>query len=334
MAENEPTPDYKNILAMNFGQMGDVILSLPALSALRAHFPDSDLTVMTGKPGAAVVEASSLADEQIVVDRVALRDGKKVGSIAEIIRIIGEVRRRRFDLIVDLHSLSETNLLGFVSGAKARLYANRENRSLDRLGRFRERPPVEDKSLHLTDRYLDVLKPLGIANARRDFTLDIAAPLRDSVGTRLFAQANAETRKVGFAVGAGNVSRRWPLERFAELAGRLAGDSTTLAVFLGPEEVDLRPEVESSFPPGTVIADSLSIKEFMAAASMLDVMVANDSGPAHIAAIAGTAIVMIMDSRGPLTYLPLAERLEVVNGAHLAEISVSDVLAAAKRILA
>lgn len=320
---------------MNFGQMGDVILSLPALAALRGHFTDSRLTIMTGKPGAEIVRVAGLADEQIVVDRVALRDGKKVGSIAEIVRIIGDVRRRRFDLIVDLHSLSETNLLGFVSGAKARLYANRESRSLDRLQRFPARPPAEDKSLHLTDRYLDVLKPLGIENAPRRFTLEIDPQLLAAVEKRVFPSARDRAKKIGLSVGAGNPSRRWPLKNFAQLARSLnqRGDVATL-VFLGPEETELRETVRESFPSGTAIVDALSIEEFMAAASLCDVMVANDSGPAHIAAIAGTAIVMVMDSRGPLTYLPLADRVKVVNYGHLTEISVGEVAGAVQGMLA
>ncbi|MCA1850031.1 MAG: hypothetical protein LC672_02980, partial [Acidobacteria bacterium] len=63
-----------NILVIDFGQLGDVVLSLPALRAIRQRFPQSRITVTTGKSCAAVVELSGYADAVMPVDRVALRD--------------------------------------------------------------------------------------------------------------------------------------------------------------------------------------------------------------------------------------------------------------------
>src|SRR3982750_4008619 len=129
--------DPRNILVIDFGQLGDVVLSLPALRAIREKFPQARITVAVGKPGAPVVDLSGYADATIVVDRVALRDGWKVLSVFRIGRIVKEVRRARFDFVIDLHSLSETNLLGFLSGAPTRLFARRPGRSIDLLSNFR-----------------------------------------------------------------------------------------------------------------------------------------------------------------------------------------------------
>src|SRR6185369_15731616 len=111
--------------------MGDVILALPALQAIRQKFPAARITVLIGKSSAMIAKLAGVFDEEIIVDRVELRDGNKLHSINKIRRLVKEIRRRKFDFIIDLHSLSETNLLGFLSGARKRLYANRENRSLD-----------------------------------------------------------------------------------------------------------------------------------------------------------------------------------------------------------
>ncbi|MDQ3713209.1 MAG: glycosyltransferase family 9 protein, partial [Acidobacteriota bacterium] len=121
----------QNILIIDFGQIGDVILSLPTLKAVRERFPAAQITAMIGKSGAEIIEISGFVDERITVDRVKLRDGKKLESIKEVLKIVRDVRRRKFDFVIDLHSLYETNLLGYLSGAKHRLYINRENRSLD-----------------------------------------------------------------------------------------------------------------------------------------------------------------------------------------------------------
>src|SRR5256884_2052217 len=161
------TFDPRNILVIDFGQLGDVVLSLPALRAIREKFAHASITVAVGKACAPIVDLSGYSDATIVVDRVALRDGWKALSVFRIMRIVKEVRRAQFDFVIDLHSLSETNLLGFLSGARRRLYARRPTRSLDYLSNFQPPPPVEDRKKHAIDRYLDVLAPLGVGRVSR-----------------------------------------------------------------------------------------------------------------------------------------------------------------------
>ena len=103
--------DFSNICILDFGQLGDVLLSLPAIAAIRDRFPRAKVTVAAGKIPAQLIEDLRLADDVIPVDRVALLRGNKFRSIAEIYKIAADVRRRRFDLVIDLHSLYETNIL-------------------------------------------------------------------------------------------------------------------------------------------------------------------------------------------------------------------------------
>src|SRR5919107_3093309 len=110
---------------------------------------------------------AGVTDEALAVDRVALRDGPKHVSVWRIGQLVFEVRKKKFDFVIDLHSLSETNLLGYLSGAGRRLYARRPGRSLDYLANFRPAPPTEDRSKHAIDRYLDVVAPLGVGEVSR-----------------------------------------------------------------------------------------------------------------------------------------------------------------------
>src|ERR1700730_17836089 len=70
-----------NILILNLGQLGDVVLSLPALAAIRSPFPGATIAVASGLAAGQAIELSGLADRIISVDRVALRDGPKLRSI-------------------------------------------------------------------------------------------------------------------------------------------------------------------------------------------------------------------------------------------------------------
>lgn len=325
----------QNILVINFGQIGDVILSLPALKAVREKFPRAQITALIGKSGTNVVEICGFVDQVITVDRVKLRDGRKTRSIADVLKLVKDVRRHQFDFVIDLHSLYETNLLGFFSGAKHRLYAKRGNRSLDFLSNFQPAPPEFDKTKHLADYYLSVLEPLKIENLER---LVKISPLPADIATvknLLRRQTGEDDELVGIFPGAGHASRRWSLDNFANLTKLLSkNESIKTIVFLGPEEKDLRGEIEEKFPSETIIIDRLSLLEFAAALAEMRVLISNDTGAAHLGAIVGTEIILIMDKRAPQTYLPLAEKLCIINSGTLDEIGVAEVFQATQKLLA
>ncbi|MBA2524640.1 MAG: glycosyltransferase family 9 protein [Pyrinomonadaceae bacterium] len=328
----------RNILVIDFGQLGDVVLSLPALHAIRERFPNAAITVAVGKPGAEVVELSGYADSILVVDRVALRDGPKLVSLARIAKLVQRVRRSQFDFVIDLHSLSETNLLGFLSGAPKRLYSRRPTRSLDFLANFHPRPPVEadHRQRHLIDRYLDVLIPLGVREADRLPRLKTRA-VDDAAVEKILKQAKADvgTPLVGLFPGAGHPGRRWRIERFAELADFLTrNDHVRILVFLGPEERAFVQGIRQQFPPATIVLDKLSIPQVAAAQARLAVFVSNDTGPMHIASAVGTPVVLLLDKRAPQSYLPQGDRHQIIYSSVIDDVTVEEVYTAARTVLA
>jgi heptosyltransferase-1 len=327
--------DPRNILIIDFGQLGDVVLSLPALRAVREKFPRARITVAVGKPAAPIVELSGYADATIPVDRVALRDGPKPWAIVRIIKLVQEVRSKEFDFVIDLHSLSETNLLGFFSGASQRLYARRPGRSLDFLSRFHTRPPVEESAKHAVDRYLDVLAPLGIKNAPRMPRLRARAE-DDAAIEKILKKAKAAVGAplIGLFPGAGHPSRRWPLARFAELADMLTrNDEVRILVFAGPEEREMIAEVKATFPRSTVVLDRLTIPQLAAAMSRLSVLVSNDTGPMHVAAAVGTSVVLLLDRRAPHTFLPVEGQHRVIQRGAIGDITTEEVYGSARELL-
>jgi ADP-heptose:LPS heptosyltransferase len=327
-----------NILVIDFGQLGDVVLSLPALRAIRERFPQAKITVVVGKPGAEVTTLSGYANVTLGVDRVSLRDGPKLISIARIVKLVKEVRRTKFDFVIDLHSLSETNLLGFLSGAPKRLYSRRPGRSLNYLANFEPRPPVEEdhRKRHLVDRYLDVLLPLEVSGADRNPRLRTRAE-DDATIDKLLKKEKAEAGSplIGLFPGAGHQSRRWPLERFAELADYLIrNDGVRSIVFAGPEERALIPQIKNLFPQSAIIFDRLTIPQLAAAQARLAAFVSNDTGPMHVAAAVGTPVVLLLDRRAPESYLPLGPRHRVIYSSTIPNIEVDEVYAATRSVLA
>ncbi len=327
--------DPRNILVIDFGQLGDVVMSLPALRALRERFPYAKITVAVGKPGAEIINLSGYADDTLEVDRVALRDGPTLVSIGRIIKLVGDGRKKKYDVVIDLHSLSETNLLGFLSGAPRRLYARRPGRSIDLLSNFQPRPPHEGKHAHAVDRYLDVLKPLGITNAPRLPQLRTVATADVSVETLLKKEkADSRTLLVGVFPGAGHPARRWPMEHFAAVADHLIrNNQVRVIVFAGPEERPLIPQMRTVFPPSTIFFDRLTIPQLVSAQARLTLLITNDTGPMHIAAAVGTPVVVIMDRLDPHSFIPLGDQHRLVYGG-VARITVAEVYQSAVEVLA
>lgn len=287
---------------------------------------EAKITVLVGKAAGDVVRMANVSDEQILVDRVALRDGDKASSVAAIFRLVGDVRRRKFDFVIDLHSLYETNLLAYLSGAKYRLFANRENRSFDRLASFPVKPPAEDKALHHTDRYFQVLKPLGIG--KRDEECRLEAPNKEQHHIeRLFERLGLTKKpRVGLFLGAGHAGRRWDMDNFKDLAEKLSEESNVhVLIFLGPEESDLRKEAEISLSPYAAVMPDMTLPAFVAALGHVHTFVSTDTGPMHLAAAAGASIVLISQKGAPTIFLPLTERLVVLDSGAVHEIGADEV---------
>jgi len=327
----------RNILIIDFGQLGDVVMSLPALRAVRERFPQARITVIVGRPGAEIIGMSGYAEATIEVDRVELRDGFKPFSVLRIFQVVKDVRRRKFDFVIDLHSFSETNLLGFFSGSPRRLFSRRPGRSLDFLANFTPKPPVDknDPDQHLIDRYLDVLVPLGIKDQPRVPRLVTRAEDVRAIDARLRkAKAEAGAPLVGLFPGAGHPGRCWPLEQFAQLADFLIrNDGVRPIIFVGPEERHMIQRMRALFPAACVILEKLSIPQLAAAQARLAVFVSNDTGPVHIAAAVGTPIVVLIDLPRPHAYVPTATSQRLIFSESVTAIDVEQVYAATRELL-
>jgi len=328
--------DPRNILVIDFGQLGDVVMSLPALRAIRDRFPYAKITVAVGKPGKELLSLSGYQNEVLEVDRVALRDGPTLISIGRIAKFVSQVRKLKFDFVIDLHSYYETNILGFLSGAPHRLYSRRENRSIDFLANFKPRPDRERTTAHLIDRYLDLLKPLGIQNAPRTPMMRTSTT-DDAVVEAMLKKEKAQSGEllVGIFPGAGHATRLWPLENFAEVADHLIrNDRVRVVVFAGPEERELVPKMRSMFPPGAIFFDRLTIPQLASAQARLTLFISNDTGPAHIAAAVGTPVIVILDRPDPNSFTPVGRENRFIGGPSITQIPAADVYRAAHELLA
>jgi ADP-heptose:LPS heptosyltransferase len=205
---------------------------------------------------------------------------------------------------------------------------------------------VEDRSKHAIDRYLDVLAPLGVGEVSRVPRLAVREEDGRAADELLRkAKSGGKSRRkgaageegfgaplVGIFPGAGHPSRRWPVERFAELAWMLErNDAVRSVIFAGPEERQLVREARPKFPPSALVLDRLTVPQLAAAAERVSVFVSNDTGPMHIAAAVGTPVVILMQHHPMFNcYIPPGDRHRVVAARTIDEIGVELAYTAAR----
>ena len=151
------------ILVIRWKSIGDVVFALPAVNVLRGRFPGARITLMVSKENAFVAEGFEAVDRVWTVDREALRGRRFLSGLRDTVRLLGEVRRARFDLAVDLQGYGETAAFARWSGATARWgYRNGFLRS-----RAFTTAVARDLGRHPALGHLDLLAAAGINMSMR-----------------------------------------------------------------------------------------------------------------------------------------------------------------------
>lgn len=350
------------ILLVRLRQIGDVVFTTPAITALRRHFPDAILTYLVEPAAAPVLAGHPDLDELLI----APREPGLAGLRAEY-ALIRRLRKQRFDIAVDFHGGPRASLLTWLSGAPTRVGYSVVGRSwmythvTHRARTLRARHSVENQ--------WDLLTTLGLEPADRDrnpvvMALDADAARR--VESRLSsAGVDARDRVIVMHVSAGNPFRRWPIASFASVATGLALDNARhrIVVTSGPSEHDAagtviaaaRAALPDDLAPRVVACGEFSLPELRALVARAVLYIGGDSGPLHIAATSHVAIVGLYGPTLPARSAPWrapawpAEAVEI-NGLPcrpceqrvcvpgdfrcLTRISPDDVLLAARRALA
>ena len=321
--------------------LGDLLCATPAFRALKARFPDAEITLI-GLPW-----AEDLVRRLPSIDRFAAFPGYP--GIPEVEydpkqtnAFLTEAREERYDLAIQMHgSGNQTN--SFMADLGADITVGYRRLDDDRL--TFSLPYVADESEVL--RWLRLVGLLG--GDTEDCRVDCPTT-SDEVAraTMLVASVPQGTGPlVGLHAGASTPLRRWPPERFAELADALVERWKCRIVLTGSEaERDLARRIcELARYPLLDVAGETDLGTFAALIDRLDLLVANDTGASHVAAAAGTRSVVIFGTTQPYQWAPLDRDRHLVVDARtfvseetppveaLAHLTIEPVLLACERHL-
>lgn len=268
---------------MQLRRLGDVILTTPALEALKKRYPDAKLDFLVEAPGAEAVAGHPAIDEVLVYDVDGI-----VGALSWAMKI----RARRYDWVIDFLANPRTALLTALSGAAVKAGPAH----VSRRWAYNVKMLQSAQTCYAALEKVRWLAALGVAPE------DAPALPRLFLAKRPEHPANV----IGLVPPSRKITRRWPAESYARL-GRLLRDKhgARLKVFWGPGEKDLADEVVRGIGGGAeAIPKTSTIAELARELAQCRVVVTNCAGPKHIAVALGIPTVTIHGSSDPVAWNP------------------------------
>ncbi len=318
--------DPSVILLVQLDHLGDAINSTAMLPALRKEYPEASIEVLAGAWNREVFETSPEVDRVHVshVSRFA-RSPARLAWIPATLWWGFRLRRRGVDLGIDVRGDFPVVLILWLCGARRRLGWDCGGGGFlltHRADFVPNRPEVESRWMLLAELGIS---PPTTADARRP-RYDPPAEARRKIARRL-ADAWAQGRDVCrdvlvvLHIGAGTRAKRWPLEHWYELLGRIIVDHAAQVVLVGSRNERIiasrllgsRILGRRAWPGVVDWTGGLTFVELAALLQQADVMVGADSGPAHLAAAVDTPVVVLFSGTNhPRQWRPCGRRVAVV----------------------
>lgn len=299
--------EYKSILVRATNWVGDAVMSLPALRALRERFPAAKISILA-KPWVGDLYAREpFCDEMIPYS---------AAGVAAKIRAARELNSRRFDCAILLQNAFDAAAIAWMARIPVRIGYARDGRS-PLLTRAIPVPRPGEIPVHERFYYLELLRRsdiIGELPSCEAIRLEGAAAARQAGRVR-FEKLGIEGAVVGVSPGAAYGSaKRWLPERFAEASTRLAKElDATVAIFGAEAERETCSQVAAAVQaPVRNFAGETTLAGFIELASACRVYLTNDSGPMHIASALGVPTVAVFGATNDLTTGPTGPLARVV----------------------
>jgi heptosyltransferase-3 len=275
------------ILLIRLRLLGDVVLTTPAVRALRQRFPEARISYLVEPLAADVVRQNPHIDEVLVTPR---RRGWR--RLADDLDLARGLRRRRFDLVIDFHGGPRSTWLTFATGARHRIGYG----GLHRAWAYTTRVARVLRVRHSVRNQWDLIEPLGINEEPTPSTHPVEMftdPLAGDL-SRTLLPTGADIIVVH--AGVASAFRRWPVEHYVELARLLLQDHPRRIVALigGSDVAEQGSAIASAVGPRVLnLVARLSVSELRAIIERAALFIGVDSGPMHVAATTRTPIVAL-----------------------------------------
>jgi heptosyltransferase-2 len=297
------------VLIRGTNWIGDVVMTFPAIAAVRETLPKARITVLVKPWVADLVRMHPAVDEVMVYERPGRHSG-----LGGLIALARELRGKNFDAALLLQNAIEAAIIARLAGIPVRAGYSTDARGL--LLTHPVKRTAQVMTVHQSMYYLEMLKALGFRSSGDALILAATEKQRHSA-EKLLGQFGIAGRRplVGMAPGAAyGPAKRWFPERFAAVADRLAGRTGCPVLLFGSagDRASTEAVQAAAKNPFIDIAGRTNLEEAIALIARCDLFITNDSGLMHVAGALGVPTVAIFGSTNPQTTYPLGERTVIL----------------------
>lgn len=339
------------VLIVRLSALGDIVHALPVLAALRRHWPNAHVDWLVEEAYAPILELATGLQRRVIVRAKAnaeTRDAVTFGGGFGYARAVSFLRAQRYDVALDLQGLIKSAVWARLSGATRVVGFHRDHVRERQAAALYTEEVVPPPSAHVIHKNLALAAALGAPASTVELPLhpSPAPAMREAI-----ARAGGAGRYIIINPGAAWPNKRWPADRFGELAASMASRHRLESIVIwGPSELALAESVSRSSGGSAQPAPATSIADLAALVRDAALVVSGDTGPLHIAAAVGTPVVGLYGPTWPERNGPWDADDEVISRADVCvchhkrrclrghpcidEIVVADVVAAADRRLA
>lgn len=299
-----PREGIRKILVRGTNWIGDAIMTLSALAAIRKTWPQAHISVLA-KPWVADIYRESNDVDGIV----NFEDpGRHQGPFGKV-RLAGELRQYNFDMTILLQNAIEAAIIARLAGVPIRGGYNSDARGWLLTHAVRRTQAI--LKIHQIDYYLEMVKALGCDSVERNLRLELQPDTRSLADGWLKLPESRHQMIIGMAPGATyGPAKRWPVDRFAAVAKEIVREhGATILLFGSKQDKDVTDAIATTIPGHCMnLAGTTSIREVMALIARCHAFITNDSGLMHVAGALNVPTVAIFGSTNPVTTSPPGER--------------------------
>ncbi|MGI6092251.1 MAG: lipopolysaccharide heptosyltransferase II [Negativicutes bacterium] len=308
---------YNRILVINLMYIGDLLFATPLLRTLRANYPEAEIVLLADKKNCDVVRYNPHISELIAIDKKGYHN-----KLKNYLGVIADIRRRQFDLVINLHRNERASAIAAFSGAKKIIGFSAKG-----FGFFFDKVVHERTDIHQVDAYMETLKAVGVKridNQGLEMWVDEKSQKKaDEIWQYHFPDTSGNLRSspktpvIGINTGGSWPTKRWTKSGFANLADKILASGYGVVFFGGPmdkEDVEeiLSLMVERDSPQLVLLTGKTTLLEMAALANKCTAFISGDSGPMHIAVSQKVPVIAIFGPSDPLRYAPYGQKKSVI----------------------